>query len=456
MGKGPPEYFSSLENKYPELCNQIDYEKSKIDPSVIWPNSNRKVWWKCDISEDHSWESPIYRRTKGSNCPFCSKPPRKVSITNCLETLYPQVATKWDIERNIVSTREVFSRSNKKYWWRCPVAHDHEYDSSIDHVVRSFIKTGNFSCPYCAGLKPSTTNNLETMFPEIAKEVHPIKNGKLALDSITTGSEKKIWWKCPLGEDHEWEQTPGVRTGQNVGCPYCAKQKVSCNDSLATKFPHLINEWHPTKNGILLPTDVQSKSGKKVWWQCPVEHDHEWEAVINTRSKRGYGCPFCSNRKGSGENNKISITNCFTNKFPEIAKEWHSTKNGGLSPDDFVFGSHTKVWWQCVNNPEHEWKTKIFKRTMQKTGCPSCAKYGINLDNPTKYYAISIENYSGIWWWKGGISVNPSRRAKQIQKSLSRSGMELEVIVNEQIDFPSGEEAINFENRLLNEMGIRN
>ena len=455
MGKGPPDYKSSLEYKFPELCRQIDYKKSLLEPSITWPGSNTKIWWKCDIGPDHSWETSICKRVAGTGCPFCSKPPRKVSITNCLDTLFPEVAAKWDLERNILSPKEIFSKSNKRFWWKCDIAEDHKYESPVERVVGSYLKSRNFACPYCSGFKPSVTNKLEILYPEITKELHPTKNNNLSINSIIAGSEKKIWWKCKEGDDHEWEQSPGVRSQQNVGCPYCAGQRVSSNDSLATKYPHLIQEWHPTKNGAVLPTDVQALSGIKVWWKCPIADDHEWEAVIDTRSKRGYGCPFCANRSGSGENNKVSNTNRLTNRFPKIAEQWHPIKNGELSPDNFVFGSHTKIWWQCMINPEHEWNTKIFKRTMQKTGCPSCAKYGINLDEPTKYYSISIENHSGIWWWKGGLSVEPSRRAKQIQRSLYNSGMDLKVIVQDQIDFPTGREAIDFEKKLLDEIEIR-
>lgn len=39
-------------------------------------------------------------------------------------------------------------------------------------------------------------------------------------------------------------------------------------------------------------------------------------------------------------------------KFPEIAKRWHPTKNGDLTPQSFKPGSHKKVWWVCSNNHE--------------------------------------------------------------------------------------------------------
>jgi hypothetical protein len=32
---------------------------------------------------------------------------------------------------------------------------------------------------------------------------------------------------------------------------------------------------------------------------------------------------------------------------PNLAKDWHPTKNGKLTPKDVFPGAHKKVWWQC-------------------------------------------------------------------------------------------------------------
>ncbi len=60
-------------------------------------------------------------------------------------------------------------------------------------------------------------------------------------------------------------------------------------------YPHLVKEWHPTKNGELRPENFTHGSNEKVWWQCPKGEYHEWKATIHDRSKGG--CPFCSGRK---------------------------------------------------------------------------------------------------------------------------------------------------------------
>ena len=65
---------------------------------------------------------------------------------------------------------------------------------------------------------------------------------------------------------------------------------------------------------------------------------------------------------------KISKDYSLLIKYPDIAKEWHPTKNGNSTPKDIVPGSGKKVWWRCEKG--HEWKINIQNRT----SCPMCRK----------------------------------------------------------------------------------
>ena len=105
--------------------------------------------------------------------------------------------------------------------------------------------------------------------------------------------------------------------------------------------PELAKEWHPTKNGDLNPEKVGPGSNKKVWWKCEKGGDHEWKTSVVHRTN-GTGCPVCANKK-------IVVSNSLTTLNPELAKEWHSTQNGGLTTDEVGTGSNNKVWWKCSN-----------------------------------------------------------------------------------------------------------
>ena len=61
---------------------------------------------------------------------------------------------------------------------------------------------------------------------------------------------------------------------------------IKGESDLATLHPDLVKEWHPIKNGDLMPEDISSGSGKEVWWLCP--EGHTYSMVVNQRTKRGY------------------------------------------------------------------------------------------------------------------------------------------------------------------------
>ena len=118
------------------------------------------------------------------------------------------------------------------------------------------------------------------------------KNKEINLSLITSGSEKKIWWKCPNG--HSYCSHVGNRF-KGVGCPICRnKQVLKGYNDLATTNPLLASEWNYDKNMPLTHKEITKGSNKKVWWKC--EKGHEWEATINDKN-RGTRCPVCSKNK---------------------------------------------------------------------------------------------------------------------------------------------------------------
>ena len=198
--------------------------------------------------------------------------------------------------------------------------------------------------------KPNPGESLAEINPEIANQWHPIKNGNLTPTDLRPNSSKKVWWKCPKGEDHEWQAAVSTRS-KGHGCGVCAGRVVVKSNCLATLNPKLAREWHPTKNGKLTPNNVVPGSYKKVWWKCPKGDDHEWRTSVECRSN-GTGCPICSNRK-------VVKSNCLATLNPRLAKEWHPTKNGDLTPKDVTSSSGKKVWWNCPKGEDHEWKAPV-------------------------------------------------------------------------------------------------
>ena len=204
-------------------------------------------------------------------------------------------------------------------------------------------------------------NSVATVYPNVAKEWHPTKNGKLLPSHFSYGSEQIVWWQDKLG--HEWTASIKNRTIQGQGCPYCSNHTVLIGfNDLATTYPEVAKEWHPTKNGNVKPTDVTSGSDKKIWWIDKL--GHEWKTEVKNRTK-GCGCPYCHNRKVLIGFNDLATTR------PNLLKEWDFQKNKIL-PTQVVKGSNKKVWWIC-STCGHEWQATISERS-QGHGCSICGK----------------------------------------------------------------------------------
>ena len=57
-------------------------------------------------------------------------------------------------------------------------------------------------------------------------------------------------------------------------------------------------------------------------------------------------------------------------KFPKVALEWNTKKNGSLTPESVSYGSSKMVWWVCDKG--HEYQLRVAQK-IQGIGCPYCA-----------------------------------------------------------------------------------
>ena len=277
-----------------------------------------------------------------------------------------QLMAEWDWEKNNefgFDPHKITLGSDKRVFWKCK--NGHSWQTSVRPRVIE-----NTKCPYCSGKKPvAGVNDLGTTHPELCLEWNYEKNIAISPSSVYKASTKKVWWKGKCG--HEWQATVGSRTAGN-GCPYCSNVKVLAGyNDLLTLNLEIAKEWHPTKNGNSKPQDFIVGSGKKVWWKCET-CGYEWQTSIANRTKvNGTGCPKCKNEFTALRNSTPNPGESLFDKNPELAKEWHPTKNGDLTPKDVFPSSDKTVWWKCIVG--HEWEATINVRN-RGIGCIQCSK----------------------------------------------------------------------------------
>ena len=322
-----------------------------LKPECLALSSKKKVWFVCK-AKNHEWETSFCNRSRrGSGCPFCSN--RRVCLDNCLATKYPEIAKKWHPTLNKISPSEVIAGSSKRFWFICDKGH--EYEAHLYKRIK-----GKSRCPYCSSKKICPDNCLQSKFPEVAKEWHKKLNGNITPKDVFASSDSKYWFKCAK-KGHEYKASLHNRSKGN-GCSVCSKRN-RLENSLAIKSPEVSKQWHKTLNGKLTPKDIGAFSRKKIWFIC--KFNHFWRTTPSLRM-RGANCPYCDNKKPS-------IENCLQTKFPEVAKQWHPSKNGKLTPRNIVSGSNKKVWFCCENG--HEWESRLYSRTSIGSGCPYCSSF---------------------------------------------------------------------------------
>ena len=337
------------------LLAQWDIERNlPLTPDDVTFGSHKRVWWTCPSG--HSWQAMVYTRSEGAGYPYCTGR-KALPEQNCLAKQFPMLAVEWDSEKNAPLTpKDITPGSHKLIWWRCQ--NGHSYRSAVKTRVQGS------GCPYCAGknVLPEETS-LATEYPSIAKEWDAAKNVPLLPTQVISGTRRKVWWRCPKG--HSWRAAVYSRTTLGTGCPVCTgRQALAGENDLATLYPDIAAQWDEEKNGALHPSNVTAGSNRRVWWRC--EKGHSYRAMIAQHVQRGDGCPYCANRKVLPGFNDLATA------APLVAKQWHESLNGALTPGMVTAGSHKKAWWRCSYG--HAWKAVIYSRAgVQQCGCPVCA-----------------------------------------------------------------------------------
>jgi predicted nucleic acid-binding Zn-ribbon protein len=166
---------------------------------------------------------------------------------------------------------------------------------------------------------------------------------------------------------------------------------------LADFYPEIAKQWHPTMNSGRKPTDVKAGSNKKVWWQC--ELGHSWQAPPAGR-KRGEGCPECAPLKRAIKRSTPKAGQSLADLFPEVAADWHPTKNAPYTAAEVNPGAKTRRYWLC-QTCGWEWKTDPDHRTRSKRGCPRCSRAKISRDKskpaPGESLAEKLPELAAEW-----------------------------------------------------------
>lgn len=282
----------TLVESNPELLEEWDYDKNKeLDPNDFYRSSIKEVWWICRKDNRHRWPMKINRRVyNNSGCLYCSG---KLALkSESFATLHPELMEEWDVIKNsAIDPYSLSVTSNRKVDWICKTDKKHVWAATV--YSRAHNGTGCKKCSFINKPKRGKKKLLKDSHPKIAREWDFDKNSKYDLNKITHASSYSVGWICLINSSHKWNSTVTNRTSNNSGCPICNQKVPSKSNSLKSIYPEVAKEWHHEKNFPISPENITKASGKKVWWLCKIDPEHEWRAVVRNRTTLGSKCPIC-------------------------------------------------------------------------------------------------------------------------------------------------------------------
>lgn len=264
---------------------------------------------------------------------------------------HPDLASEVHPTRNIgITSESVHMGTQDKIWWmgRC----GHEWLQSPYKRV-SGCGCNELSCiNKTIGQKSRdrATDRAKSLWIDhenIAREIHPIKNGSLVPENATTYHPGMIWWIDEFG--HEWKSTLKNRMAGN-GCSVCAGRTIQPGfNDLLSQNPALSKQLHPTKN-LEDPTKIGYLSTKKYWWlgKC----GHEWFASPYSRVNAQNDCKFCVNESKP----EAELRGYLKSQYPHLTVTKDNTLLGGnreidiYLPDINVGIEMNGDWWHSQAN----------------------------------------------------------------------------------------------------------
>ena len=422
--------------EYDHLMKEWNWEKNNqlgFMPNKITYGSTKPIWWICD--KDHEWQAQPNSRTNtkcNHGCPYCSNK-KVLQGYNDLQSIHPELCEEWNYQRNnsLMPTDVVYG-ARQRVWWKCKVC-GHEWQATVDNRVRG---TG---CPVCAKevivsnaqqTRLKKRGSLEDNHPELLLEWDYGANDILPSE-ITSGSRKNVCWVCWKG--HKWNDSVSHRVNCGRGCPICSgESKTSFQEQAIlyyfSKKTKVLNREivYGKEIDVYLPElKIGIEYNGSYWHKGKEEKDTEKIEFFKEKSITIFS--VVDGEENIVDGNKVVYhkdlsfaivslfrlieinppdvdiqrdrifiyeqyvqlkkDNSLAVKKPELATEWHPTKNGNLTPDMFDYSSNKIVWWQC-RECGREWQQKINARSSKDYKCRVCARReSVGRNAGAKHYA---------------------------------------------------------------------
>ena len=203
----PTDKKQLLKDRYHDLFLEL-YKGKNTDLNIedIEIESGRILNWKCNDCKKPFKKSVIERVFLTKECPHCAK-----ADFRSLAKEHPNLAKEWAPLKNpmFMHPKHLSVHSSEDITWKCGKC-SFEFESSVKQ------RCAGEACPRCY----PKDGHWAALFPELAKEWHPLRNGDLKHSDLNEKADRLIWWMCPKCS-YEYEESLRRRLHKNMGCPLC-------------------------------------------------------------------------------------------------------------------------------------------------------------------------------------------------------------------------------------------
>lgn len=343
-----------LINQKETLLDEWDYSKNDKQPQDIGPMSHYNAWWKC--SEGHIWQALAANRSKGHNCPYCSGRYAVKGVTD-LATTHAYMLKEWNYSRNLdIVPEQVSAGSNKKVWWVC--SKGHEWEASIGNRVKGR------GCPVCSSSKRTSVPEkvilfyLSKIFDDIKENFQFEWSEHMEVDIYIPSIRLAVEY-----DGEYWHQSIDRDMRKDRLCQENRIDLIRIREPRCPEYNHdaqvtVFMTEEPASNMVYL-----DKTLHQLFKHIHVHYGFSSSFDINISKDYAQILDMIGYSEANASLEAL---------FPDIAREWHDTKNGNLTPSMVSAGSSKLIWWRCAEG--HEWKTAVSNRTNadNQNKCPYC------------------------------------------------------------------------------------
>uniref|UniRef100_UPI003C7474CB zinc-ribbon domain-containing protein n=1 Tax=Kocuria sp. CH-021 TaxID=3406735 RepID=UPI003C7474CB len=192
------------------------------------------------------------------------------------------------------------------------------------------------------------------------------KNSEADFRTVTVRATRTFHWTCPDCR-HPFQASVNDMT-RWLRCPRCEDARREAWNQEYERWkvtpiatvPVLLAAWADEED----PHQAMVGGHGLRRFRCPEGH----YARVGPLTYMDSGCPSCRGARTKASSQKRWLADT----LPEIATQWHPTKNGKHTPHNVVWDSKRTVWWRDPSCG-HEWQDTVRARDKyERWRCPQC------------------------------------------------------------------------------------